>query len=68
MIGATLYLSCRDGKTNETREDTMPCSMCKRLIINAGIVKIICRTGEDEHITINTRDWVYNDDSLINIP
>ena len=67
MIGATLYLSGRDGKNNEVREDTMPCSMCKRLIINAGIVKTVCRTGENEHVTINTRDWVFNDDSLENI-
>ena len=67
MIGATLYLACRDGKTNELKEDTMPCSMCKRLIINAGIIKTVCRIGENEHITINTRDWVFNDDSLENI-
>ena len=64
MIGATLYLSGRDGKTNEIRNDTMPCSMCKRLIINAGIANTVCRISEDEHILINTRDWVFNDDSL----
>jgi len=64
MIGATLYLSGRDAKTNEPRADTMPCSMCKRLIINAGIAKTVCRTGENTLIKISTRDWVFNDDSL----
>lgn len=66
MIGATLYLSGRDGKSDEYREDTMPCSMCKRLIINAGIVKTVCRTGVNKVVSVSTRDWVFNDDSLIN--
>ena len=67
MIGATLYLSGRDAKTGEYREDTTPCSMCKRLIINAGIKKTVCRTGEGKHVYTLTRDWVFNDDSLDNI-
>ena len=67
MIGATLYLTCRDAKTNEYKEDTMPCSMCKRLIINAGIAKTVCRIGENKNITINTRDWVFDDDSLMSV-
>ena len=67
MIGATLYLSGRHGGTNESCADTMPCSMCKRLIINAGIIKTVCRVAEDKHITVNTRDWVFDDDSLINV-
>jgi dCMP deaminase len=64
MLGATLYLSGRDAKTNVPCADTMPCSMCKRLIINAGIVKTVCRVGEEEYVPISTRDWVFNDDSL----
>jgi len=65
MIGATLYLSGRDAKTDEPLDDTEPCSMCRRLIINAGIVKTICRTEQGKYIVINTRDWVFNDDSLL---
>ena len=64
MIGATLYLSGRDAKNGELLADTLPCSMCRRMIINAGIVKTVCRVGVDEYVTINTRDWVFNDDSL----
>jgi len=67
MIGATLYLAGRDAKTNETLADTIPCTMCRRFIINAGIVKTVCRTGEDSFVTINTRDWVFGDDSLSDI-
>ncbi len=63
-IGATLYLAGRNAKTGELLADTTPCSMCRRLIINAGIVRIICRVGDGDYTETNVRDWVYNDDSL----
>lgn len=64
MIGATLYLAGRDAITNEFLTDTTSCTMCRRLIINSGIIKIVCRIGADEIVVTNTRDWVFNDDSL----
>lgn len=64
MMGATLYLSGCDAKTGELLSDTTPCSMCRRFIINAGITKTVCRVAEDVYDTINTRDWVFNDDSI----
>ena len=64
MMGATLYLVGRDADTGEYNPDTTPCSMCRRLIINAGIVRIICRVGDGDYTETNVRDWVYNDDSL----
>jgi dCMP deaminase len=69
MIGATLYLSGRDAQTNELLDEKMntPCSMCRRFIINAGIIKTVCRISETEHKVTNTRDWVYNDDSIMNV-
>ena len=64
MIGATLYLAGHNAESNEPLDDTTSCSMCRRLIINAGIVRTVCRVGPDEYVVINTRDWVFNDDSL----
>jgi len=63
MIGATLYLTGVDAKTGELLR-AEPCSMCRRLIINAGIEKTVCRTSENGFEVIDTRDWVFNDDSL----
>ena len=68
MLGATLYLSGRNAKTGEYLTDTTPCSMCRRLIINAGITRVICRTGEDSYTVTNVRDWIFDDDSLAHIP
>jgi len=64
MIGATIYLSGRDAKTNDILEDTTSCLMCRRFIINAGIIKTVCREGEETYALTNTRDWVFNDDSV----
>lgn len=40
MIGATLYLACT-GITNP-----MPCEICRRMIKNSGIAKVITPEGE----------------------
>lgn len=65
MIGSTLYLVCVDAKTKLLVEDTMPCSMCKRLIINAGISRVVVRNTEEKYTIVDVRDWIFNDDSLI---
>jgi len=65
MLGATLYLVGLDSKTNEI-QDSSPCAMCRRLIINAGIKQVVMRTGAAKYITVNVRDWVFNDESVPN--
>ena len=64
MIGASIYLACHDAKTDELYGDVEPCSMCKRLIINAGISTVYVRTSKDEYKTIVVNSWIENDDSL----
>ncbi len=64
MIGATLYLVGKDVKTNNYVENASPCSMCKRLIINSGILKVIVRNTKDTFTEINVEAWVKNDESL----
>ena len=65
MIGSTLYLTGMDVKTNELLNDTNSCSMCRRLIINSGIEKTVCRVKGDKYIVFHIRDWVFNDDSIL---
>ena len=67
MIGASIYLVGRDARTGELLHDAMSCSMCKRQIINAGIDRVIFRTGETVYITIPVSDWVENDDSIFEL-
>ena len=67
-IGATMYLAGRNAATNAILTDTTSCSMCRRLIINAGISKIICHISESEYTVTDVRDWVFNDDSFFITP
>lgn len=64
MIGSTLYLVGKDAKTGEYVENASPCSMCKRMIINAGIERVIVRNTKTEYTSIDVYDWVENDESL----
>ena len=64
MLGATLYLVGRNALTRELLPDATSCSMCRRLIINAGIEKVIIRAGKGEFKTVEVEDWVKNDDSI----
>lgn len=64
-LGATLYMACRDPATGRLIPDSTSCSMCRRLIINAGIKKIVIRdTHEDYRVVDVEREWVEEDDSL----
>ena len=65
MIGSTLYLACISPKTGEIMSGTSCCSMCRRLVINAGIETVIVRDTKTEYRIIDVmKDWVENDDSL----
>ena len=64
MIGATLYLVGRDAKTHEYVQNASSCSMCKRLIINAGIERVVVRRDKDDYFVIDVNDWILNDESL----
>ena len=64
MIGSTLYLSGWDNEENGLVKDACCCSMCKRLVINAGIEKIIIRLTEGEYKVMYVREWIDSDDSL----
>jgi dCMP deaminase len=63
MVGAALYLVGVNAN-GEYIEGVSPCAMCRRLIINAGITRVITRINKREYQTTHVRDWIYNDDTL----
>lgn len=63
-LGSTLYLAGREAKSGELLHDATSCSMCRRLIINAGIDRVVIRMTETEYRTIPVSDWIENDDSI----
>lgn len=64
MIGATMYLVGKNAKTGEYIENANSCAMCKRMIINSGISKVIIRNSKTEFTAIYVDDWIHNDESL----
>lgn len=63
MIGATLYLVGKE-ITGEYVKKAMPCMFCKRMIINAGIEKVVIRDSKYEYREILVADFILNDDSI----
>lgn len=68
MKDATLYLVGLQPDTdteNNTRweyvEYPAPCSLCKRMIINAGITKVIVRTGKNSYKEFDPGYWNIED-------
>ena len=64
MIGSTLYLVGKEMDTGELVKNADSCSMCKRMIINAGIAQVIIRDTATEFRVVNVNDWIEDDDSL----
>ena len=68
MIGATLYLVGRECEGGDYVKNASSCSMCKRLIINAGIKTVVIRDTRDEYRVIDVQSaWVDEDDSLTDV-
>ena len=64
LLGSTLYLVGVDMQTGDLVENANACSMCKRIIINAGIEQVIIRDTKDNYRYIHVQDWIDYDDSL----
>lgn len=63
-LDATLYIVGINAKDGTYVQNSMPCAMCKRVIINSGIKNIILRDTKDTYREILVNDFIDNDDSL----
>ena len=63
-IGGTLYLVGEDAKTGEVLRDATSCSMCRRLIINAGLSRVVIRETARTFTVVQVQQWIEQDDSI----
>ena len=63
-IGGTIYLVGEDAKTGEILRDATSCSMCRRLIINAGLARVVIRVSARKFSVVEVREWIEQDDSI----
>ena len=69
MLGATLYMACRDPQTGELIPHSTSCSMCRREIINAGIKRVVIRDTKTDYRVVDVqKEWIDQDDSLPVLP
>ena len=64
MIGGTLYLVGRSAADGELLHDTTSCAMCRRMIINSGITRVVNRIGDDGIEIIDVLNWIGNDEAV----
>lgn len=64
MLGSTLYLVGFEMPSMQYIAKSCCCSMCKRMVINAGIEQVVIRDTKDEYRIIKVADWIENDESL----
>ena len=66
ILGSTMYMVGRDAKTGKLVGYIDSCSMCKRVVINAGIDKVIVKdeNTKEGYRIINVQDWIDYDEVL----
>ena len=56
LKGATIYISGADNGVGECHSE--PCMMCKRMILNARIAKVVYSDGGGAHHIIKPTEWL----------
>lgn len=65
MLGATLYLVLYNPEDKEIETGSNSCQMCRKMIINSGIEKVIVRENNElGYKIIDVQEWIDNDDLL----
>lgn len=64
MLGADLYMVGMEKESGKIVENSCSCSMCKRMIINSGIERVIIRDDMNNYRIINVDEWIKNDESI----
>lgn len=64
MIDSTLYLTGVEPDGSYVANSCC-CSMCKRMVINAGIKEVVIRDDKDHFRVIPVSSWIEDDESIV---
>ena len=64
MIDSDLYVYGIDVSTNKIVNDLDSCQLCKKMIINSGIKRVIFARPDNNYEIKNVSEWVANDETL----
>ncbi|MBU2540106.1 hypothetical protein KJ786_03020 [Patescibacteria group bacterium] len=57
LLSGDIYIHSLNPKNGE-KNDSFPCFFCKRMIINAGLDRVICHTNKGELKIFIVDDWI----------
>ncbi len=57
-LGATLYLAGIEVASGQPTAHPEPCLLCRRVIINAGIARVVVQPRGREIVSLNPEDWM----------
>jgi len=64
MIGGAMYLAGTETDSGQEAYDPRPCRLCTRVIINAGIERVVVRQSPDRIKYYEVRTWVDHEEFL----
>ena len=64
MVGGTIYLVGRNAATGELLPDATSCLMCRRMVINAGLERVVIRRTKSEFEVVPVETWIAEDDLM----
>ncbi len=64
MLGGTLFLVGKEMQDGKYVKNANSCTMCQKMIINAGITRVVVRDDYNNYRVIDVNDWIENDESL----
>ncbi len=64
MIDASMFLVGKSYTDGSYVENSNPCALCKRMIINAGLKDVYIRDSKTEYRHIPVEDFINNDESI----
>lgn len=57
LLGGDMYIFGEDTQTKEPL-NSFPCFICKKMIINAGLVRVVCSTADGKIRIFEIKNWV----------
>ena len=64
MVGGTIYLVGRNAATGGLLPDATSCLMCRRMVINAGLERVVIRRTKTEFEVVPVETWIAEDDLM----
>ncbi len=57
LLGGDMYIYGSEAGGEDKPVNAFPCYICKKMIINAGLNRVVCSTADGGHLIFQVEDW-----------